>query len=419
MKYVKYIVIFIFFTTLNCSLKKPVEGKKENKDLLNEISLKKDRGTYPELFAENETHSEITYYIEAIGDVWDYDDDHIKNLNIGDSLGYSAILTGYVTSDTGFDHIAVLHDNPYDGPPFGYSIYKVGIYGTNKYMRISWLDDRYYTTGLYQPPNGTFDIWAVYDGNLKIRYWSKSEGEYITEVAEDGQIYHIWNTLIDDDETSVSLFDGNLSKVTGTTISGPDSLGTDQSGNFTATHAPGGRELQFLEYKWEVKKGNGSYNTLDDWSLLDSTTSYAANMNFTLRDSIWDLVHDVMVSDTHLVKVDPYEITGVDLDGPTSLDPDEEGEFTADVTPSYRATYEWYIDYDWSVMYLDEPPKKKKEERLRLPPTNEWLDLDQWDGYQTIDFSSGYYSFRLKVIVTDEYYSSTKYDTLDVVVSEK
>jgi len=72
-------------------------------------------------------------------------------------------------------------------------------------------------------------------------------------------------------------------------------------------------------------------------------------------------------------------------------------------------------------MYIDDSKEreKKEEEGLRLPPTNEWFDLDQWDGYQTIDFSSSYYSFRLKVIVTDEYYSSTKYDTIDVVVTGK
>ena len=68
MKHIKYIVLITFIVILNCSVKKPVENKKENKELINENLLKKDRGTYPELFVINKTHSEKTFYIEAIGD---------------------------------------------------------------------------------------------------------------------------------------------------------------------------------------------------------------------------------------------------------------------------------------------------------------------------------------------------------------
>ena len=97
----------------------------------------------------------------------------------------------------------------------------------------------------------------------------------------------------------------------------------------------------------------------------------------------------------------------------------EEGEFTADVTPSHRDTY--YIDYDWWVWYFEEPPKRKKDkDGLRLPPTEEWLKLSEWDGYQTIEFSSSYYSFKLKSIVTDEAYNHTVGDSSHtVIVTEK
>jgi len=417
MKYIKYIVLVTFIVILNCSVKKPVENEREEIEVgPGEKVLLKDRDQFAELFVYNKTGAEYTFYIEAIGDVWGYEGSFP---NIGDSLSVGYITEGQTTMyDTGFDHISTDYP-PYHGVPFSYSIYKVGISGTNKWMRISWLDDRYYHDSEYYR-NYSFDTWAVYDGNLKIGW--VPPGESYTEENSEGKTYHIWKYLRGDTQTSISSFEGNLSEVTGASISGPDSLGTNQSGNFTSTRAPGGRELQFLEYKWEVKKVNDSYKTLEDWTLLDSTTSYSANIDFTLKSYIWDLVHDVTVTDTHLVKVDPTEISSVNLDGPTSLEQEQEGEFSAEVTPEYRATYDWYIDYDWSVMYIDEPPKKREineEEKLRLPPTGEWIDLDYWDGYQTIDFSSSYYSFRLKVIVTDEYYSSTKYDTLDVVVTDK
>jgi len=376
--------------TLNCSLKKPVENKKEEVKVgPGETVLFKDRAKQFELYTQNKTQSGVTFYIEAIGDVWGYVDPQTEYLNIGDSLSYDTAVV-YFKSETsgdmdyGFDHLAT---ETTEGHYFCYSIYKVGTLERGDHMRISWIDDRYY----YDTPHyDRYDTWAIWDNGLKIGY---ETGRGFIEQWSANKTYMIWKHLKNDTTTSVDDFEGNLSKITGGTISGPDSLGTDQSGNFTATRSPGGRELQFIDYKWEVKKGNESYSTLENWSLLDSTTSYSANMDFTLKAYFWDLVYDdTTITDTHLVKVNPTEISGVDLDGPQSLDRDEEGEFTADVTPSYRAEYNWYIDYDWSVMYLDEPPKKKKkkEERLRLPPTNEWLDLDQWDGYPTIDFSSGY-----------------------------
>ena len=143
----------------------------------------------------------------------------------------------------------------------------------------------------------------------------------------------------------------------------------------------------------------------------NSTVSYSSNQSFTLKCEIWDLIFNVKKEDTQAVAVGP--ITGVEIDGPTDLDADEEGDFTAKVTPSHRETY--YIDFDWWVMYIDDK-KEKRENGLKLPPTGQWIKLDQWDGYQTIKFSSAYYDFRLKVRVSDEAYNYAFEDTIDVEV---
>jgi len=258
MKYIKYLVLIIFITIFNCSVKKPVENIKEEFPVGpgEKVSLFKDRGLYAELYFQNETQSELTLYIEALGDVWGYDTLRIQHPNIEDSLSESSITVGNTTEiDTGFDHVA-MYSTPtgggYDGPPFGYSVYKIGIQGTNKWMKISWLDDRYDRLGQDYPSH---DIYAVYNGQLKIKYSNPNPPPSWIEEVSENSVYHIWNTLLDDDETSVEKFEGDeMNEITDLSISGTDSLGTGQSGNFTAKRTSNGKRYQFLEYKWEVKK---------------------------------------------------------------------------------------------------------------------------------------------------------------------
>jgi len=386
MKYIKYIVLIILLTTLNCSLKKPASNKEENIELMpGEEKLFKDRDNQFELYTWNKTQNGVTFYIEAIGDVWGYDDSHDENPNIGDSLAYDTVVTYYRTypdiRDYGFDHLAT---ETTEGHYYCHSIYKIGVIGDDDWMRVSWIDDRYYFDNYPR-----FDTWAIWDQGLKIGY--ETDGGFYEEYSS-GKTYHIWKYLKEDNSTSVDIFEGNLSKITTVTIAGPDSLPSQQSDDFTATH--NGRDNVFLEYKWWLKVADGSYQHQSNWD-NDSTISHSSSQSFTLKCEIWDLVHDVKEDDTHQVAVGP--ITAVDVSGDVELDANEEGEFTANVTPSHRDTY--YIDYDWWVWYLEEPPKgEKKEEQLRLPPTGEWIKLSAWDGYQDIKLSSSYYSFKLKSI---------------------
>ena len=391
MRNIKYIVLAAFLLALNCSVKKPVESnKKEFKIAPGEKVLMKGRGP-EELFFFNNTKNSITAYIESLGPVWDGNFNYVSEASAG-SLYYKTQTID--SSETkGWDHLVTGTSHPIK---MGFAVYKIGIVG-GKWTRVSWIDDRY----TENPPYTNNDIEILFDdeSGYQIR---PAGGSY---KSADGKTFFIWSFLANENEPSVGDFDTyGLAKITGVNISGPDSLPSQQSGNFEAQQTPGAstRDTIYLDYTWWLKTANGSYTEQDNWK-NQRTISHSSSQSFTLKTEIWDIIHDETKIDTHIVAVGP--ITGVSIYGPDSLRPYSIGTFTASVIPTHRENY--YDDYDWAVWYFGDR-KKEKKDGIRLPPTDEWIELDQWDGYTKITFSSSYYDFKLRVIVTDEAYNYTQ-----------
>ena len=105
MRYIRLMIIGCVLSTFGCGLKKPVEVitvKPEEK-----VSLFKDRSPQFELYAWNKTGSPVTFYIEALGNVWDYNSGG-NYPNIHDSLAYDTTIAHYEATYNlggyGFDH---------------------------------------------------------------------------------------------------------------------------------------------------------------------------------------------------------------------------------------------------------------------------------------------------------------------------
>jgi len=391
MKYIKYIVLFIILITLSCSLKEPVENKKEEfKVGPGEKVLLKGRGP-DELILYNECPNSVTFYINALGPVWDSDYDTVDTWKTDNII----VPAEHTTPGYGWDHDAV---DPTDEPYFGYAIYEVGISGAEK-TRISWIDDRYKGSGVYN----NHDIYMKLTYNpreLKIM----PEGGASFKPTFDSTFF-FWKLLshTGDLEPTVSLFNSyGLDEVTGVNISGPDSLASQQSGDFEAQQSPAANDRAdiYMDYTWWLKVADGSFSEQTQWKNL-RTVSYSNSESFRLKTKIWDIVHDVITDiDTHCVAVGP--ITASRLSAPDSLRPGYQGNFLAIITPSHRKLYN--TDYDWAVWYIDDEEKKKEKKDFRAPPTGEWIDLNSNDGIPVLQFSSTIYDFKIRVIITDEAY---------------
>ena len=120
MKYIKYIVILIFLTTLNCNVKKPVESKKEEFTVGpgEKVALFKSRHE-DELIVVNESDDAVTFYIKALGPVWNKDYASVDSMKEDE-------ITVPVDTNKGWDHDAVAPAGP---PYFGYAIYEIGVGG--------------------------------------------------------------------------------------------------------------------------------------------------------------------------------------------------------------------------------------------------------------------------------------------------
>ena len=104
----------------------------------------------------------------------------------------------------------------------------------------------------------------------------------------------------------------------------------------------------------------------------------------------------------------PPDPVWVEIEGPTTLDWDEEGEFEADAHDGYTpySNYEWW----WRI-------SEGEERRILAPPPGEWQELDGLEGEQTIEW--GYeVSFDLKCRVTDDE-NNTAVDEHHVEVSQE
>ena len=274
MKYVKYFVLLLILFTLNCSLKEPVEtDRKEFEINPGEKKLLKSRTFPQELFLVNNSASSITGYIEATGPVWD------ESYDTTESYHYSSQT---IPADSliyhGWDHVAVGKNTT---PYFAYAVYKVGVSGV-AYTRISYIDDRYYNESSTYGSN--FDMIVYYDGsNLTM---NTNQGEDPWGVDED-DVFFIWDKLAGEGSTSVGEFaDYGLNKISGLSISGSDSLPSQQSGNFTANRTSlGSRDAVYLEYKWWLKTADGSYVHQSGWD-NDSTVSHSSEQSFTLKCEI-------------------------------------------------------------------------------------------------------------------------------------
>jgi len=406
MRYLKYIVLIIFLFALNCSVKEPVGTEKREFTVEpGETVLMKLRNQ-DELFFVNATVSTITASIKAIGPVWDDNFNYVDSVS-ADSLYYGTQIIP-VDSTRNWDHLISSTKNI---NKVGFSVYEIGI--PDAKTRMSWIDDEYGDNPPYD--QNDFTIRANSGTSLSIKPGGP-DGPGSYQTATD-KTFFIWDFLAGKENPSLGEFDTyNLDVVTGDSISGPDSLALQQSGNFTATHTSSGtRDTIFMDYTWWLKNANRTFSEQNQWK-NKRTISHSSTQSFTLKTEIWDLIHDVVTPvDTYIVAVGP--ITGVSIYGPDSLRTDSIGTFTAALYPTHREGY--YDDYDWAVWYFGDDRKKKNDKNgLRLPPTDEWIELDLWDRYRIITFSSSYYDFKLRVIATDDAYGHTKSDEKEVVLRD-
>jgi len=97
--------------------------------------------------------------------------------------------------------------------------------------------------------------------------------------------------------------------------------------------------------------------------------------------------------------INPPPPLSVDISGPTHLDPDEYGTFTANPSGGYTpyTNYQWWYRNDEGTI----PPKSIKGGIVpMLPPAGYWIDLYYYNGEQTITFGP-VFNFSLKCKVTD------------------
>jgi len=137
MKYIKHIFLITFIVISNCSVKKPVENKIENGDLLKENSFKKEgKGTMAEIYMENCSGGNVTFSYNAEGSVWG------SNFNFTSS--YHSATSSQISNGTSWDlnHINLSAPGQAD-EDFAYAIYEFTVSGSNKYLIVNYLDDHY------------------------------------------------------------------------------------------------------------------------------------------------------------------------------------------------------------------------------------------------------------------------------------
>lgn len=106
----------------------------------------------------------------------------------------------------------------------------------------------------------------------------------------------------------------------------------------------------------------------------------------------------------------------VSISGPTYFDSHEIGTFTAnpkDGAGTY-SNYRWWKrnDEEWGEPYRG--GVLSGDVGIMLPPTGEWLELDEWEGHKTIRFFV-WYNFSLKCRVYDVW-GATAEDIHQVIV---
>ena len=173
------------------------------------------------------------------------------------------------------------------------------------------------------------------------------------------------------------------------TISGPNQLGYNEQGTYTANTSNGSG---YFTYQWS-KKLDGANN----WQNLgtDQTQSVTmGNTGFTLRVNINDRVY------VYCPDLDEYHVScslTATMSGPSYLEPYEVGTFTAHPSGGYPP-----YDYTWYRMELCGPEPISGGVQPLRPPCNVWVHLPQFDGSQTATSSGISPGFKMRVDVEDD-----------------
>ena len=87
----------------------------------------------------------------------------------------------------------------------------------------------------------------------------------------------------------------------------------------------------------------------------------------------------------------------VALSGPSTLNANQTGTFTANVTGGVPP-----LDYTWYRMELGDPPDSKEKPGTRRPPVGVWVHQSYFDGCSTATSAGVAPGFKMKVQVTDD-----------------
>ena len=166
--------------------------------------------------------------------------------------------------------------------------------------------------------------------------------------------------------------------------------------------------------EWQSDEGahdHGAYKI--GFKMYDSlhVDEYAAAFNPHAGEHTYPVPYDHPLSDDDNVvwwEKDPPDMTN-EITGPTSLDPSQTGEFTAnpDGGAGTYKNYEWWRRNDGD----------SKEGGTKEPPVGQWWELEDWEGYKTIEQKSSY-NFSLKCRATCVW-NYTAEDIHSVTINDK
>ena len=140
-------------------------------------------------------------------------------------------------------------------------------------------------------------------------------------------------------------------------------------------------------------------------------SEFGSSWNPQIQDNCYEPPYDHPLSPYGVTKwweKDPSTSLSVNISGPTSLDPGVNGTFTAN--PSGGCLE--YENYRW---WKRNDGEAEGEGGILAPPVGQWLELDEWEGYKTIQ-QSATYNFSLKCEVED-YWGAKADDTHGVTMN--
>ncbi len=174
---------------------------------------------------------------------------------------------------------------------------------------------------------------------------------YTVKVSTD----NVCTTTPSEDSLDVTV---ECTEVSSVSISGPDELVVDESGDF---EADAGDATPPITYEWTVEEsGTVEHTDLSEQASLSYTFEHDSTKTYPVDYAVKVKASNVCTASpqesSHTVTVTCKEVSSLSISGPDSLTAGDTGNFSAEVEPSDAKTpitYEWTVEKGGTVEHTD------------------------------------------------------------------